>query len=102
MRGQKNLVRRLVLRTVQRMLPRGACWPDMDAILVELGLDSLDRMDLAVALMKDLAMRAAIANWRKTHAILTRMEQFSRPVIFHTLPDTRRRKPLTKRVLWLN
>ena len=49
-------MRRLVLRTVQRSLPRGACWPDMDATLVELGLDSLDRADLAVALMKDLAM----------------------------------------------
>jgi len=30
------------------------------------------------------------------------MEQISRLVIFHTLPDAHRRHPLTKRVLGLN
>jgi hypothetical protein len=59
---------------------------------------------VSVALSKEQyqAMREAIANWRKAHAILTRMEQISRLVIFGTLPDTHRRKPLTKRVLGLN
>lgn len=59
---------------------------------------------VSVALSKEQyqAMRAAIVNCRKTHAILTRMEQISRLVIFDTLPDTHRRKPLTKRVLGLN
>jgi hypothetical protein len=33
---------------------------------------------------------------------LVRMEQVTRLMIFRTLPDTRRRKPLTKRVLGLN
>ena len=59
---------------------------------------------VSVALSKQqyLAMREAIANWRKAQAILTRMEQISRLLIFHTLPDARRRKPLTKRVLGIN
>jgi hypothetical protein len=47
-------------------------------------------------------MQEAIGNWRKVQQTLARMEQISRRVIFRTLPDTRRRKPLTKRVLGLN
>lgn len=59
---------------------------------------------VSVALSKEQyqAMRAAIQNWRKMQQILVRMEQISRLVIFRTLPDTRRRKPLTNRVLGLN
>ena len=59
---------------------------------------------VSVALSKEQyqAMQAAIQNWRKAHAVLTRMEQISRLLIFRALPDTRRRKPLTKRVLGLN
>lgn len=59
---------------------------------------------VSVALSKEQyhAMRTAIENWRKAQQILTRMEQISRLVIFQTLPDTRRRKPLTKRVLGVN
>ena len=59
---------------------------------------------VSVALSKEQyqAMQEAIANWRQAHAILKRMEQISRQVIFATTPDTRRRKPLTKRVLGLN
>jgi hypothetical protein len=48
------------------------------------------------------AMQGAILNWRKVQHTLARMEQISRLVIFGTLPDTHRRKPLTKRVLGLN
>ena len=48
------------------------------------------------------AMQGAIVNWRKIQQILVRMEQISRLVIFRTLPDTRRRKPLTPQVLGLN
>jgi len=59
---------------------------------------------ISVALSKEQyqAMQAAILNWREVQQTLTRMEQISRLVIFGTLPDTRRRKPLTKRVLGLN
>ena len=44
----------------------------------------------------------AIANWREVQRILQRMQVISRTVIFGTLPDTRRRKPLTKNVLGIN
>jgi hypothetical protein len=48
------------------------------------------------------AMAAAIANWKKARQILRRMEQISRKIIFNTLPDTRRAKPLTDEVLGLS
>ena len=59
---------------------------------------------VSVALSKEQfqAMQGAIVNWRKVQQILARMEQISRLVIFRTLPDTRRRKPLTQQVLGLN
>jgi len=59
---------------------------------------------ISVALSKEQyqAMHEAIVNWRNAQQILVRMEQISRLVIFGTLPDTRRRKPLTKQVLGLN
>jgi hypothetical protein len=59
---------------------------------------------VSVALSKDQyqAMQSAIMNWRTVQQTLARMEQISRLVIFRTLPDTRRRKPLTNRALGLN
>ena len=59
---------------------------------------------VSVALSKEQfqALHEAIGNWRKIQQILARMEQISRLVIFCSLPDTRRRKPLTKKVLGLN
>lgn len=48
------------------------------------------------------AMTAAIANWKKAKEVLRRMEQISRRIIFTTLPDTRRSKPLTDEVLGLS
>ena len=59
---------------------------------------------VSVALSKEQyeALQEAIANWRQIQQILTRMEQISRLVIFRTLPDPRRRKPLTDHVLGLN
>ena len=48
------------------------------------------------------AMAEAIANWKKARQILRRMEQVSRRIIFTTLPDTRRAKPLTDEVLGLS
>jgi hypothetical protein len=59
---------------------------------------------VSVALSKEQfqAMQEAIGNWRQVQQTLARMEQISRLVIFRTLPDARRRKPWTYRVLGLN
>lgn len=58
---------------------------------------------VSVALSKEqyLWMKNAIANWQHVQAILLRMEQLSRAFMFQTLPDTRRRKPLSKKVMGL-
>jgi len=48
------------------------------------------------------AMVKAIANWKNAKLILRKMEQISRRIIFATLPDTRRSKPLTDEVLGLS
>lgn len=47
------------------------------------------------------ALKVAIENYRSLRKILRQMEQVSRQVLFATLPDTRRRKRLSKRVLGL-
>jgi hypothetical protein len=59
---------------------------------------------VSVALSKEqyAAMKEASENWRKAQLILKRMEQISRWIIFHTLPDTKRRKALSQQVLGLN
>jgi hypothetical protein len=56
---------------------------------------------VSVALSKDqyLWMKNAIANWQRAQSILSRMEQFSRIFMFQSLPDLRRRKPLSKKVM---
>ena len=59
---------------------------------------------VSVALSKEQfqALQEAIENWRELQDILNRMQVLSRSMIFATLPDTRRRKRLTKKVLGLN
>jgi hypothetical protein len=59
---------------------------------------------VSVALSKEQfeALQEAIVNWRGLQDILNRMQVLSRSMIFATLPDTRRRKRLTKKVLGLN
>jgi hypothetical protein len=47
------------------------------------------------------AMHQAIDNWKQAKKILKRMQQLSRQEIFTTLPGTKRRKPLNKKVLGL-
>ena len=44
-------------------------------------------------------MKAAIEEWREVEATLDHMQKLTRERIFGTLPDTRRRKPLTKKCL---
>lgn len=58
---------------------------------------------VSVALSREQfeALQEAIANWRRIQKLLQRMQVISRTVIFGTLPDTRRRKRLTKKVLGL-
>ena len=59
---------------------------------------------VSVALSKEQfeAMRDAIANWKETQQTLKRMEEITREIIFLTMPDTKRRKPLTKKTLGLS
>jgi hypothetical protein len=56
---------------------------------------------VSVALSKEQYewLAAAIANWRTVQATLKAMQQLSRGVLFTTLPDTQRRKRLSKKVL---
>jgi hypothetical protein len=66
------------------------------------GLEYKKTVSVALSQEQYEAMKEAIANWRVLQRALVRMEQVTRLMIFRTLPDTRRRKPLTKRVLGLN
>ena len=45
------------------------------------------------------SLRKAIENRHLLAKTLTKMEKLSRQILFNTLPDTRRRKPLRKNVL---
>lgn len=59
---------------------------------------------VSVALSKEQyeALRDAIEGWREVESTLKRMQQLTRLRIFGTLPDTRRRKPLTRKVMGAN
>jgi hypothetical protein len=59
---------------------------------------------ISVALSKEQYMwlKEAIENWRTIQDIMKRMEKLSLTTLFKTMPDTRRRKPLTKKVMGLN
>jgi len=58
---------------------------------------------VTVALSPDQyrALKQAVANARTLRKIVAEMERVSRQILFETLPDTRRRKRLSKRVLGL-
>ena len=45
------------------------------------------------------SLRLAIENRRKLQKTITQMERISRQILFGTLPDTHRRKPLPKKVM---
>jgi hypothetical protein len=59
---------------------------------------------VSVALSKEQfeALAQAIDNWKKAKKIFTQMQRLSREEIFFSLPGTKRRKPLSKKVLGLN
>lgn len=58
-------------------------------------------VSLALSREQFEALKEAIENWRELEAALHTMQKLTRQRIFGTLPDTRRRKPLTKKVLGL-
>lgn len=45
------------------------------------------------------SLKEAIANRRALEKTITKMEKLARRILFDTLPDTRRRKPLPRKVL---
>ena len=61
------------------------------------------RKTITVALNREQfeALRQAIDNRRRLQKTIAQMERLSRQILFNTLPDTRRRKRLPKRVLGL-
>jgi hypothetical protein len=56
---------------------------------------------ISVSLSKEQyqALRKAISNERKLSKTIEQMEKVSRQLLFQRTPDTRRRKPLNKKVL---
>ena|SRR6516164_9487376 len=63
----------------------------------------LARKTITVALSPEQfhALRQAIANRRRLDKTIREMERLSRQILFGSLPDTRRRKSLPKKVLGL-
>jgi len=61
------------------------------------------RKTITVALSPEQfrSLRAAIENRRKLEKNIAQMEKLSRQILFKSLPDTRRRKSLPKKVLGL-
>lgn len=61
------------------------------------------RKTITVALSPEqfLSLRTAIENRRRLQKTLAQMEKLSRQILFKTMPDTHRRKPLPKKVLGL-
>ena len=59
---------------------------------------------VSVALSKDqyVWLKSAIENWRNVQQSLKLMERLSLTMLFKTVPDTRRRKPLSKKVIGIN
>ena len=61
------------------------------------------RKTITVALSPEQfdSLSQAVANRRTLQKTIAKMEQLSRQILFDTLPDARRRKPLGKKVLGL-
>lgn len=61
------------------------------------------RKTITVALSPDqfLSLRTAVQNRRRLQTTIEKMEKLSRRILFETLPNTRRRKSLPKKVLGL-
>jgi len=63
----------------------------------------LARKTITVALSPEqfVSLRQAIRNRRRLQKTIAEMEKLSRKILFQTLPDTRRRKSLPRKVLGL-
>src|SRR5215469_17596150 len=63
----------------------------------------LAKKTITVALSREqfLSLRKAVNNRRQLQKTVAKMETLSRQILFGTLPDTRRRKSLPKKVLGL-
>ncbi len=61
------------------------------------------RKTITVALSPEqfASLRQAVANRRALQKTISKMEKLSRKILFGSLPDTHRRKPLGKKVLGL-
>jgi hypothetical protein len=61
------------------------------------------RKTITVALSREqfLSLGTAIQNRRQLQKTIAQMEKLSRQILFQSLPDTHRRKPLPKKVLGL-
>ncbi len=57
---------------------------------------------MALSREQFLALRTAIQNRRALQKTIAPMERLSQQILFETLPDTHRRKPLPKKVLGTN
>ena len=115
----------LAMKITRSLLPLSPRYRDLRRRLARLGYISqgsvLDRTTLTpprsgyqwtrkvgqktvtVALSPDQyrALKQAVANARTLRKIVAEMERVSRQILFETLPDTRRRKRLSKTVLGL-
>ncbi len=56
---------------------------------------------VALSLEQFQSLRQAIQNRRRLEKTLRQMERLSRRILFQSMPDTHRRKPLPKKVLGL-
>jgi hypothetical protein len=56
-------------------------------------------VSVALSLEQYEALKQAVSNQRELSRTLAQMEKVSRQLLFHTTADTRRRKPLNKKVL---
>jgi len=56
-------------------------------------------VSLALSQEQYLWLKEAIENWRALQATLKEMQRLSREELFETLPEPKRRKPVSKKVL---
>lgn len=59
-------------------------------------------VSLALSLEQYLWLKEAIENWRELQFVLKEMQRLSREELFATIPDIKRRKPLSDSVLGIN
>lgn len=57
---------------------------------------------VALSLEQFESLKVAILNRKKLGRAITHMEKLSRQILFKNLPDTKRHKPLTSKVLGVN